>query len=235
MHRHTTFYSYGALHTCKVVNVLQILQNAGALETNDTERQTRGILQAAGKDHSTATTAYGPVVQQMQILGIGKWEYCHPQAYLRYMSSLSDSYAEVFMHSECRTQKMSIVLYLDEIVPGNPFRPDKAWKLWSVYWCCLEWPAWILSRSGFWAALGVIRSQVLDDCPGGISLFWKHIVALFRDPGITLQLVYKESRIPCTLKYIGTLADEAALKAINSFKGASGIKCCMDSSLTYCN
>ena len=210
------------------MNVLQSLQDAGALSSADTARQTKSILTAAGQDHSRAITVYGPVAQKMHIASLGNWDYADPKAYLRYMSTLSNDYAEVFMQCESRTQKLSVVCYLDEVVPGNPFRPDKARKFWSVYWCCLEWPGWILSRSAFWAVVGVVRSQELDKIPGGVSLFWKHVVALFKDPGITVQLVYKETRIPCTLKYVGTMADEAALKAINSFKGASGLKMCME-------
>ena len=50
---------------------------------------------------------------------------------------------------------------------------------------------------------------------------------LFKDD-IHVQVVYKEERIPFILKYAGTMADEAALKGVNNFKGAGGIKCCMD-------
>ena len=143
------------------------------------------------------------------------------------MSTLSDSYVEVLGTQESRTQKMSVLLYLDEIVPGNPFRLDKGRKVWAVYWACLEWPGWVLARSAFWPIIGVIKSRTLDECPGGVSMFWKHIVGLFKD-GLVVQLVHKEDRIPFTLTYAGTMADEAALKQISSFKGASGIKCCMD-------
>lgn len=219
------------MNACKVVNVLQILQNAGVLETCDTVRRTRGILKQAAEDHSKAMTVYGPVVQKMHIPGIDRqWEYCDPRAYLRHMSTLSDSYVEVMSAHNSQTQKMSVILYLDEIQPGNPFRPDKARKMWGVYWACLEWPGWVLARSAFWPVIGIIKSKTLDDCPGGVSLFWKHIIGLFKDD-IVVQLVHKEDRIPFTLKYVGTMADEAALKAVNSFKGASGVKPCMDSSL----
>ena len=37
---------------------------------------------------------------------------------------------------------------------------------------------------------------------GGVSAFWKHIVRLFKDD-IHVQVVYKEERIPLTLKYAG--------------------------------
>ena len=64
----------------------------------------------------------------------------------------------------------------------------------------------------------------------GEGMLWRSIMHLWKDD-IRLQIVYKEQRIPISLSYLGTLADEAALKAINDFKGAGGIKFCMEPSL----
>ena len=219
-------------HSCKskAIDILQILQKAGLLQTTDTARQTKTLLTEASRDHSTALTVYGRVVQTMQLPGLEEpWEFVEPKSYLRYMSTLSDSYAEV-MNSTQGPTKFTVILYLDEICPGNPFRPDKARKLWSMYWACLEWPAWLLSRSGFWPVLGLIKSSTLNSLAGGEGMLWKCIMQLWKDD-VRLQIVYKEQRIPISLSYLGTLADEAALKAINDFKGASGIKFCMEPSL----
>lgn len=211
----------------KAIDILQILQKSGLLQTTDTARHTKTLLTNASRDHSTALTVYGRVVQTMQLPGLEEpWEFVEPKAYLRYMSSLSDSYAEVMNSTEGPT-KFNVILYLDEIIPGNPFRPDKARKLWTMYWACLEWPAWLLARSGFWAILGVIKSSTLSSLAGGEGMLWKCIMQLWKDD-VRLQIVYKEQRIPISLSYMGTLADEAALKAINDFKGASGIKFCME-------
>ena len=200
------------------------------MQTTDNVRQTKAALIKASRDHSTALTVYGRVVQTMQLPGLQEpWEFVEPKSYLRYMSTLSDSYAEV-MNSTQGPTKFNVALYLDEICPGNPFRPDRARKLWSMYWACLEWPAWLLSRSGFWPVLGLIKSSTLNSLAGGEGMLWKCIMQLWKDD-VRLQIVYKEQRIPISLSYKGTLADEAALKAINDFKGASGAKFCMGPSL----
>lgn len=154
------------------------------------------------------------------------WEYIEPRAYLRYMSSLSKSYVEVMGGSDGYT-RFSVVLYLDEICPGNPFRPDKARKLWGFYWACPEWPAWLLARSSFWPVLGLIKSSTVNDFRGGLGCLCKHIVSLWKSD-MQIQLVYLEKRVPISLTYRGTIADEAALKGMHDFKGASGIRLCMD-------
>ena len=208
--------------------MLQILQGAGILKTTDTARQTRSVLQKAAEDHANAATPDGRVVQLMYFEGLEEpWEYCEPRAYLRYLSTLNDSYGEI-MSQYSNGSTLHVIMYLDEIVPGNPFRQDQGRKIMGVYWACLEWPGWLLARSGFWPVLGIMKSKTIHDkLPGGVSAFWKHIVRLFKDD-IHVQVVYKEERIPFTLKYAGTMADEAALKDANNFKGASGIKPCMD-------
>jgi hypothetical protein len=214
----------------KAIDILQILQKSGLLQTTDSARYTQRLLTNASRDHSTASTVYGRVVQTMQLPGLDEpWEYVEPRAYLRYMSSLSDSYAEVMNSTEGPT-KFTVILYLDEICPGNPFRPDKARKLWSMYWACLEWPSWLIARSGFWPILGLIKSSTLNSLAGGEGMLWKCIMQLWKG-GVRLQIVFKEQRIPISLTYRGTLADEAALKAVNDFKGASGIRFCMEPSL----
>ena len=211
----------------KAIDILQILQKSGLLQTTDSARYTQRLLTNASRDHSTALTVYGRVVQTMQLPGLDDpWEYVDPRAYLRYMSSLSDSYAEVMNSTEGPTQ-FTVILYLDEICPGNPFRPDKARKLWAMYWACLEWPSWLIARSGFWPILGLIKSSTLNSLAGGEGMLWKSIVQLWKG-GVRLQIVFKEQRIPISLTYRGTLADEAALKAVNDFKGASGIRLCME-------
>ena len=186
------------------------------------------MLQKAAEEHAKAETPYGRVVQLMYFEGLEEpWEYCEPRAYLRYLSTLNGSYGEI-MKKYSNGSILHVIMYLDEICPGNPFRQDQGRKIWGVYWACLEWPGWLLARSGFWPVLGIMKSSTINDkLPGGVSAFWKHIVRLFKDD-IHVQVVYKEERIPFILKYAGTMADEAALKGVNNFKGAGGIKCCMD-------
>lgn len=85
------------------------------MQTTDTARQTKTLLTEASRDHSTALTVYGRVVQTMQLPGLEEpWEFVEPKSYLRYMSTLSDSYAEV-MNSTQGPTKFTVILYLDNM------------------------------------------------------------------------------------------------------------------------
>ena len=158
-------------------NALATLQTAGLLCTDDSVRKLRRTLEDATVQHGRSVTPYGTVIQQVDlgIPGVGPWEYCNPLAYLRYISTLNNAFGEVMKSCiECG-QALTMILYMDELCPGNLFRPEKGRKLQGVYWCIQEWPDWILKRSAMWPVLGVIRSATIEKMPGGISAFYAKV------------------------------------------------------------
>ena len=62
-----------------------------------------------------------------------------------------------------------VVLYLDEAVPGNQLRPDKARSFYAIYWTLADYPDWFLSRHGGWHDVCQTRVSTVEDIPGGIS------------------------------------------------------------------
>ena len=222
----------------ELLTTLHTLENAGLLTRTTTKNKLRRTMQRVVVQHANASTPYGPVVQRidLNIPSIdSNWEYVHPCAYLYYISTLIDAFGDVMRSCFRPGEAMRIVLYMDELCPGNPFRTDKARKLQAVYWCCLQWPAWLLNRSIIWPILGIIRSKVLDKLSGGISAFMAKVLELlFLDTPQSLrrglQIVWKDERIPLRGEYNGFMADEDCLKKVHDYKGAQGLKCCMDCS-----
>jgi hypothetical protein len=202
------------------------------LQTTDSAAKTRRVLQQAAEDHSKAKTPYGPLVQKLVVPGMDEpMEYCDPPAYIRYLSTLNAAFGDIMKACLLRQgNKLTVIMYLDEIVPGNPFRQDKARKMWGIYWCCLEWPGWLLSRSAAWPVFCIIRSKSIDGMPGGLSAFWAYVLECCFPAGgqFDVQIVHRDDRLRLAFEYGGTMADEAALKGIHNYKGASGIKPCMD-------
>ena len=217
-----------------VCRALHLLQTCGLLNTCDTERKRRSVLQDARTDHAHAVTPYGTVVQTID-LGfpeLRRWEYCAPAAYMWYIASLNGRFGEV-MAAHTPDQNATVVVYLDEICPGNPFRPEKSRKVQAVYFCILQWPQWLISRTAMWPVLGLLRSKFLEDIPGGIGgFFCTCLQLLFGDRrgslklGVILQ--WNERSVSLSMDYGGTLADEKALKEIHDYKGAQGTTICMD-------
>ena len=213
---------------------LETLQRSGLLCTNDSNRKLRRTLQNASVQHGSSVTAYGTVIQKVDlgIPGVEPWEYCNPIAYLRYISTLNNAFGEVMKSCIVAGQALTMLLYLDELCPGNPFRPEKGRKVQGIYWCIKEWPDWILTRTAMWPVFGVIRSATIDKMPGGISAFYAKILEIcFLDGDRTMsdaiQLICNDKAFTATFKYGGLLADEDCLKKVHDYKGAQGLKPCM--------
>ena len=128
-------------------------------------------------------TPYGTVIQSVDlgIPGVEPWGYCHPLAYLRHISTLNNVFGEVMRKciDESEGKPLTIILYMDELCPGNPYRPEKSRKLQGVYWSIKEWPDWILSRSVLWPVFGVMRSATVEKMPGGIGAFYAKVLNIF--------------------------------------------------------
>jgi hypothetical protein len=211
-----------------MTQALVTLQEAGLLNTQDTELGLRRSLTSAAKEHARANTPYGRVVQSCD-LGVPKlksWEYCHPLAYLHYISTLTGAFGQVMRECIPEGTPGHIIVYVDEICPGNPFRPDKSRTLQCIYWCFSQWPQWLISRSAAWPCFGILRTELQDWIPGGVSGFMRKILLLMFmgehsfDTGVVL--VVDSKRLLIRGVFDGFLADLKALKEASGLKGSSG-------------
>jgi len=123
------------------------------------------------------------------------------------------------------------LLYLDEITPGNPLRPDNQRKIVAFYCSFLELGPFLRLEEA-WLTIGVLRSTVVKTIAAGLS-------------GVVRQLLRRlllgtKSMITCGIplplqtpailfaRFHRLIADEAACKAIWGVKGAAGVCPCMD-------
>ena len=124
-------------------------------------------------------------------------------------------------------QPFRMVLYVDEIVPGNPFRPEKSRTLQCIYFAFLDWPQWLLQRTYAWPCFGVLRSKHVEFIPGRISGLMRKVLHLCfmnadhnMQQGVLLQRA--DQQLLVRANFAGFLADEKALKETFSLTGASG-------------
>ena len=124
-----------------------------------------------------------------------------------------------------------LILYLDEITPGNPLRPDNKRKITALYASWLELGDFLRVEEA-WLTLGVIRTDTLKYVQGGIGVAVRHLIrALFLGRRSLSDCGVAVNNDPPTLffcKFLRLLSDEAAGKAVISVKGASGIRPCLD-------
>ena len=56
-----------------------------------------------------------------------------------------------------------VITYMDELIPGNPFRPDKARKLMCICWAIVDWLDYMLNRRFAWPCFSIIRSSLIGE------------------------------------------------------------------------
>ena len=229
--------STGACTRGGLIACLAHLEEVGLLvegACGSTGRQMRREVQRAIESHSRAKTPYGTVVQTMDLgtKELQRWEYVNPFAYLYHLTSISPPFAELM--SECignGSKPLRLILYIDEIDPGNPLRPDYGRATQDIYWCFADWPQWALQRSAIWMVFGILRTSLMVDLPAGASGLMRSIMNIFFPAEGTSFLagcLIKKGSASIVLRanFAGFMADEKALKEIMLVKGASGTKCC---------
>ena len=79
-------------------------------------------------------------------------------------------------------QPWDIVLYADEVVPGNPLGHNNDRKTWVLYWTFLQLGLDVLQHEEAWFTLSLLRSSVVAMVAAGISQVIGECLKLFFSP-----------------------------------------------------
>ena len=123
-------------------------------------------------------TPFGPILQDMEVIDKNDVRrqvgFAHPFAMLWSAVTLSQSF-KLFLEERLRECPCSpespwrLVLYSDEVTPGNPLSPANHRKFQAVYWTFLEFGAHGLSREESWFCMITLFSDEVNKLHGGMS------------------------------------------------------------------
>ena len=124
-----------------------------------------------------------------------------------------------------------LVWYHDETTPGNILALDPTRKSTAIYWSFAELGFEALSKECFWMLGGILRYAHACEISGGMScVFASHSRSFFgpeHNVATSGFTVHTHQGSVVIFARLGTVvADEAALKAAWSLKGASGLRPC---------
>ena len=136
-----------------------------------TTGRKRNALQAELHAAAQTETPYGDVAQTMTIAGMN-FPFINPFAFLHAATLLSARFAEFLQERRGDATCLQVMLYTDEVVPGNNLRPDYARAYWAVYWQFMEYPDWFRVRHGAIHNFMQIQCKDVARVPGGIMLFY---------------------------------------------------------------
>ena len=218
----------GAARVLRLLHERGLLSDAslGSLNERTLRRDAcEGIEHTA----ASATTPYGNVIVTLQVNGVDI-EIANPFAYLHLLCETHIDLFNVVCPGGVNTHRR-LLLYIDEVRPGNPLRPDKARQTQCVYWTFSDFPDKLLVDADAWFLLTAVRSTIVDTVPGKVSALTRAIMNVFFASSGTswtrgILLTSGNSSALLTSEFAGFVADEKALKEIFSLKGASGTKPC---------
>ena len=144
-----------------LATTLKILQEQGLLKDSlvSTPAQWNYIRQVRSAVEHLALhtfTPYGALFRDLPlpIDEAGKpyeLPYTSPLALLHHLCSVNLALFTLVKNAVAKCSgKLRIVIYIDEINPGNPLAPDPQKLVQAIYWCLLELPTWFNRRKDGW-------------------------------------------------------------------------------------
>ena len=133
-----------------------------------------------------------------------------------------------------KSNPLDVVMYNDEVTPGNAMNPSNSRKFSAWYWSFIQIGRWVLMQEWAWLICGVFHSGNMKLIEGGLAWCLTTVLRLFFAPdggalattGATL--VFGPGRsVRVFFRYRGLIADEEALHMCLGVKGSSGNRICL--------
>ena len=202
--------------------------------------RSRRDIRVVRDELATTTNAYGALLVTRPVEtvdgGTLSIEMLNPWAGLYHFLSKSPFLANLFarVHNEkpSHLHKWRLVVYNDEVTPGNQLSHAHSRKVQTIYFSFLEFGP-LLASEYSWFTATLVASKDVQRVKGGmskvlgvfISQFWTDGLDM-TSGGISIPLLGHD-RIQLFADYGMTLSDELALHLFYMAKGASGLKCCL--------
>ena len=191
---------------------------------------TRRTVKRKRQADISHVTPYGDILVEKNIAGTKIW-MVQPVAMLYHISrsclEFSKFFKEILSRKPCtRDHPIKVIVYSDEVTPGNQLRHQNARKIQVCYWSLECFGLTNLSNERLWFILSICRSDVVKELPGKMSQFMKISMQMFMEPydlrsGIILDF-FDGSKATIFGRVSILLGDEAALKETLDCKGAAG-------------
>ena len=203
--------------------------------------QRKHIAEAARA--SLRDTGHGPIVEHMELTqsngaqlrvpSVNFWALLQ-QAILEADSSYARHFwAQVLAHPPGPDNAWRLVLYCDEIVPGNPLAVQTKRKIWACYGSFLEMGAHTLQHEQAWLCLGLLRSNLVNKAESGVSQWISCILpTIFQRPAYDLRhgavpLQQPNGGVLLFRLDLSMIVQDGAHKFLWSCKGDAGTRMCM--------
>ena len=213
--------------------------SSSALSALLKEVEAHGCPELHGRSHvheatvaeMNADTPYGSMLVDLDVVGRGgehmQLVAVNPLAYIcrayeqgGAMTRLMDT--TLRDHPPTLEAPWGLILYADEVVPGNAMSFDNRRKCWAVYCSFKQFGALLLQQEDSWFTILACRSSVIANVSGGISQVYGSIIKSFMplaSAGMALRRAGGQVRLWVSLDMI--VQDGGAHKLTWHCKGAA--------------
>lgn len=172
----------------------------------------------------------GPIKQSIVLTVDGNpfvWHYLQPAAFIHHLCQLQPRLGDLIRSNG----GPRLAIYMDEIKPGNVLRPDQGRSVACFYWTFANLPGWYQCRQHGWFFFACFPVHKVDKLEGGYTgLFTKMLEIFLENDPWNFQVGFPCASVSgtfvCKAPFCMLLADEKAMVAMWSFRGASGTKPC---------
>ena len=204
----------------------------------------RGAIREARSLIMHDATPYGPLSNKLRIRRRDgtyiDMEIVDPSRICTWPQKTCEGFSELIRntlqdHPNSFEHPWGLVLYSDEVLPGNALSFANLRKLWSVYWTIFEFGQCVLADEHAWFCVAAERSENVKEFDGGIAqLFTVLLKYMFAGPGHQLQNsgvlldLYGGGSVRTFLELRMFLQDGGAHKQVFCLKGDGGHHMCIE-------
>ena len=212
-----------------VLSVLRVFEPDSDLTRRDLDQSTRSL----GADLTREIS-----LPRVNAVGAANLAIARVQEVLPYTLIHCPGFRNAFAsalarHPNSREHPWRLILYMDEITPGNPLHLESHKKVTAIYSSFLEL-ADALRYEELWLVNGCIRTTEAHTIQGGLSAIIKQLMrAMFceadslQDAGIVIMATEAGPQL-FFIKFHLFIGDEAASKSLWGHKSASAHRPCFD-------
>lgn len=202
----------------------------------------RNSMRAARDAVTTTVGQYGPILQSFTCIDAEEEPTSIPIAspFASLAAAVEESAnfrkflnRQLMLHPSTPEKPWNLILYSDEVTPGNPLSPANKRKFQSIYWSFLEFGVSALSHEESWFVLMTEFSCSVNSLSAGLSQAFAEVIKSFfkpdgfhfQDGGMALDLDGDSFRLFAKVGVV--LQDGGAHKAVWQARGDGASKFCM--------
>ncbi|CAK0853126.1 unnamed protein product [Prorocentrum cordatum] len=227
-------FGRGAHVTAQALSqILDQVRREGVPDASSPSTIQRERQRAAFQD-----TSFGKLLQLHKVPttkgGTVEMYLAHPLGFLEAASKFSECYRDTLALDRGRNF-ITVLLYADEVTPGNPLAEHNDRKVQMCYWSFAELGFPALNAEAAWNTIAAVQATSVDNMDGNMSQVFKYVLRQFfgradgkpdlRD-GVSIA-VAGEAAPRLVFGRLGIIVqDERAFKASMQVMGATAHKVC---------